>query len=455
MNIVNGCGKRWCALIALDVRNAFNTADWSLIIKCLYDKGVSKYLINTVSNYLRDRKLQLTNKETMDVSMGVPQGSVLGPVLWNILYDGVFGIGLLGDSVLIGYADDLALIVSADSEYTLMTHVNENLELITKWMERNNLVIAPEKTEAIVLRGKRDRRVVQFRVGNIIIYPQKCIRYLGVILDCRLAFGEHIKRAVIKAEERVAMLSRIMPNIGGPSNGKRKVLCEVVHSIVLYAAPVWHVALQKKCYLNMLERVQRKMLLRVASSFRTVSAPALQVLTGVLPIDLLVEERKTLYEQGEKISRKEARKRSMDTWQQRWDTNQEKAQWTKELIRDINSWIACKHKRLDYFITQVLTGHGVFRSYAKRMNKDAEDRCMYCGETDTVRHTVFICGRWDGVRSGTIVKVGGILSPENVIDLLTASNENWNLIHDMFKRIMKAKEREERLRQAGRMAQPD
>lgn len=73
--------KSWCVLIVIDVRNAFNTDSHNIIIKKLRDKRISRYLVNIVSGYLRNRAIALDDGETMAVSAGIPQGSMLGPIL--------------------------------------------------------------------------------------------------------------------------------------------------------------------------------------------------------------------------------------------------------------------------------------------------------------------------------------------------------------------------------------
>ncbi|KAJ8930023.1 hypothetical protein NQ314_017232 [Rhamnusium bicolor] len=153
------------------------------------------------------------------------------------------------------------------------------------------------------------------------------------------SYGPHIINVAKKAENRAAGLMRIMPNIGGPSSGKRR-------------------------YRTMLEGVQRRMLLRVGSAYRTTSTVALQVITGVIPIDLMVEERRYLYEMGngqELAIRKAARERTLNLWQRRrWELNEEKGQWTKRLIPNLRPWVTCRHRRIDFYISQFLTGHGSF-----------------------------------------------------------------------------------------------
>ncbi|XP_072403367.1 uncharacterized protein [Diabrotica undecimpunctata] len=86
-----------------------------------------------------------------------------------------------------------------------------------------------------------------------------------------------------------------MPNIGGPSALKRRMYLQIVHSTLLYGAPVWYEALRMAKYKELLAKAQRKPLLKVASAYRTTSTIALQVITGTLPIHLLAKERDTLY----------------------------------------------------------------------------------------------------------------------------------------------------------------
>ncbi|KAJ8982410.1 hypothetical protein NQ317_017212 [Molorchus minor] len=210
-------------------------------------------------------------------------------------------------------------------------------------------------------------------------------------------------------------------------------------------------------------KTQRKMLLRVASAYKTVSAVALQIITGTIPINsiqtkrkmktlgnLLVKERAYAHYHRQEDTREvkeRARDNSLIAWQQRWEIETLKAQWTKRLIPNITQWIKCEHRTANYHLTQVISGHGSFRSFAKRIKKDASDECMYCGEEDTAEHTIFKCSRWRENRDSAYQELGRELTPETLVMTMITSDTAWKTTSNMIKTIMSAKEKEEMTRQ--------
>lgn len=442
--------SRLVVLVTLDIKNAFNTASWGVIRRRMREIGVSGGLVHLVDQYLEEREIKMGGDVRMELSAGVPQGSVLGPTLWNILYDPVLRLGLPRGCQTVAFADDLALLVEAEGRLSLSTRLEYALDSIRTWMTGVQLELAVHKTEALVMRGPRNREGVVFDLFGSRVAPSRSLRYLGVHLDSQGTFGAHVVQATSKADRTVSAMMRIMPNVGGPGTMKRLALCGVVHSIILYGAPIWAKAMLMRKYREMVTGAQRRALLRAACAYRTVSAEALQVVTGVLPIDIMVRERATLHETGNGNRpdvRKEAREVSMREWQHRWEGITEKAQWTKRLLPNVVQWVRCEHRATDYALTQFLTGHGCFRSYTRRIGRADDDRCIYCGGTDTVEHTFIHCGRWAELRAGVRASWGEPFDIDSIARVLPVDRNKFSLFRSFSRDLIREKEREERERQ--------
>lgn len=92
MEVVDAAGsgqlyrRELCAVVALDVANAFNSEKWIKIEESLRDKEMPQYLVGVIRSYLSDRAVQYGGK-SWAMTCAVPQGSVLGPLLWSLMYD--------------------------------------------------------------------------------------------------------------------------------------------------------------------------------------------------------------------------------------------------------------------------------------------------------------------------------------------------------------------------------
>ncbi|GBP06855.1 Putative 115 kDa protein in type-1 retrotransposable element R1DM [Eumeta japonica] len=111
-----GGTKKYCLVAALDIKNVFNSADWDCIMQAFERKNISEYLRRIVLSYFTDRVLKFDSKhgpEEYDNTGGLPQGSVLGPLLWNIMYDGLLRLTIPKSAKLVAYADDVAEVIVA------------------------------------------------------------------------------------------------------------------------------------------------------------------------------------------------------------------------------------------------------------------------------------------------------------------------------------------------------
>ncbi|XP_026471518.1 uncharacterized protein LOC113375787 [Ctenocephalides felis] len=157
-----------------------------------------------------------------------------------------------------------------------------------------SLQLAKQKTEAVLITSRKTIETIKVKVGEQEIISQPYIQYLGVMLDARLNFRQHLKQVSDKASVVRTCLSRLMPNIGGPKQSRRLTLLSVVASVLTYGIPIWADALELQESWRKVGPVYRMSALRVVCSFRTISEEAVYVIAGILPLRVLAEEGQNL-----------------------------------------------------------------------------------------------------------------------------------------------------------------
>lgn len=136
------------------MKNAFNTLSWSKIFEEVESRGIPRKLVALLENYLEDRKIIVrTTKGTVkrNVYAGVPQGSILGPLLWNLVYD----VKAIPKMNAVTFADDLAVILYVAKQEEAENKLSTAVGMIVQCCADKGLKIAQEKTEVILLTGKR------------------------------------------------------------------------------------------------------------------------------------------------------------------------------------------------------------------------------------------------------------------------------------------------------------
>ncbi|KAJ8970851.1 hypothetical protein NQ314_001008 [Rhamnusium bicolor] len=287
-------------------------------------------------------------------------------------------------------------------------------------MQNNELTLAPEKTEAIALTGRKSVHAMTVNVIGKDVIACDNIKYLGVQIERNLSWKCHIAAAATKAERTTMTLCKIMPKTGGPKTSTRRLLNSVVTSTLLYAAPAWVDGLRNAINRNRLLKTQRQMLLRVCCAYRTVGTNALQVIASVPPIDLLAKERAYNYG-SDNTSRIYNRRCLMDSWQVRWN-NATDGYWTRQQIPVVAIWCKGSHGELNYHLTQFLSEHGSFSHYHKRIGKKETDTCRYCPMPDTAEHTVCQFPRWAEERTTAASEVGEDIYVGNIIAIMLEEN---------------------------------
>ena len=208
-------------LVLLDLSAAFDTINHELLIERLCSiSGIKDTALKWFSSYLENRSQTVlvgsSFSEPSTLTCGVPQGSVLGPILFSLYTS---DLGKLIDSFGIGrqfFADDSQLINKFSPDPDVVKSVVRNLELccldIKKWMLQNRLKLNEEKTEAIVFGPKEKIQSVNLssiKVGEANIEIVEKVRNLGVILDSELSMTEHINHVVRSCYFHLRRLGKI------------------------------------------------------------------------------------------------------------------------------------------------------------------------------------------------------------------------------------------------------
>ena len=190
------------ALVLLDLSAAFDTVDHSILLRRLEEEvGIKNSALDWFRSYLSDRfQFVYVNNKYSDqgtVTCGVPQGSVLGPILFNLYMLPLGNIIRRHNINFHCYADDTQLYLSIKTnEFDQLIKLETCLKDIKSWMLHNFLMLNSNKTEVIIIGPKHlrdDFSNVVIHLDSIALSSTNEVRNLGVIFDQDLSFDSHIK----------------------------------------------------------------------------------------------------------------------------------------------------------------------------------------------------------------------------------------------------------------------
>ncbi|CAH2218226.1 jg13488 [Pararge aegeria aegeria] len=291
--------KKIVTLISLDIEGAFDSAWWPAIKLRLAEERCPINVRRVFDSYLRDRRVRVRyagEEHVRSTTKGCVQGSIGGPILWNLLLDPLLkGLEQRGDYCQ-AFADDVILVFDDDTGLRVSERANAALAFVQEWGVRNKLKFAPQKTKAMVITRKLKYDSPLLSMGGSGVGLSSEIKILGLTIDQSLTFNAHMRSTCKKVQAIYKKLCRAAKvSWGLHPEVIKTIYTAVVEPIVLYAASAWAPATKKLGVRRQLNAVQRTFAQKITKAYRTVSLNAAMILAGILPLDLRVQEAAALY----------------------------------------------------------------------------------------------------------------------------------------------------------------
>ena len=229
--------KGFAGGVLMDLSKAFDTINHQLLLAKLHAYGFSQQALAIICSYLSNRKQRIKINNVFsswkDLILGVPQGSVLGPLLFNIYLNDLFFF--LKDVGICNFADDTTTYISDESLENVLKSLEKNSMLAIRWFENNYMKLNTDKCRLIVSGYKHEQ--VWANIGKDLIWESNDVKLLGVTIDRDLKFDKHVLKLCSKANQKLSALSR-MANL--LSFNKRRTLFKAfVESQFKYCPIVW------------------------------------------------------------------------------------------------------------------------------------------------------------------------------------------------------------------------
>ena len=254
-----GCG------IFMDLSKAFDTVNHNILTQKLEHYGLRDTNLNWFISYLKDCSQYVfcnnISSKTKNINCGVPQGYVLGPLLFILYINDLPNIS--NELSFHLFADDTNIFFKANNLDTLQTTVNREMSKLVNWVNSNRLALNVSKTNFVIFSAKnKPLKPVTIIINRQAIQQNDYVKYLGVLIDSKLSFKQHITAITKKISRAIGLLYKLRQYV------TRKVLIMMCYSLIypflIYALPIYGTA--DSIHLNSIHILQKKVVRLVTFS---------------------------------------------------------------------------------------------------------------------------------------------------------------------------------------------
>ena len=283
--------------IFIDLQKAFDTVDHTILLKKLDHYGIRGLANNWFNSYLTNRKQFVSingfnsNKQLMNY--GVPQGSVLGPLLFLVYINDLHKA--IKYSTVHHFADDTNLLVVGKDIFKIQKQINRDLKFLCTWLRANKISLNASKTELIIFRDPRKKLTheVNIKINGTKLVPCKFVKYLGIYIDCHLNWNAHQTEISSKLSRANGMLCKIRHFVS--SETLKMIYYGIFSSIFTYGSQIWG---QNNVVVRKLQIIQNKALRIISFNSPRMSATPLFKKFEILKLADNVSLQNFLYAHG-------------------------------------------------------------------------------------------------------------------------------------------------------------
>ena len=231
--------KKYALGLFIDLKKAFDTVDHTILIDKLSMYGVRGLPLDWVKSYLMQRQQYVSFNSTcsskLEITCGVPQGSILGPLLFLLYVNDICNISTLVNLIL--FADDTSLFFSHHNAETLFQIVNMELEKLSKWFKINKMSLHIHKTKYILFGNKAPSPDIKIIIDNECLDKVLETNFLGVTVEHSLTWKKQITSIESKISKGIGILAKMK------SKFNKKTLLLLYSTLILpylnYCSEIW------------------------------------------------------------------------------------------------------------------------------------------------------------------------------------------------------------------------